>query len=55
MGLDPANVAISCARHGIRLVHFSTDFVFEGTLERPYVETDQPAPLSEWALRRTKA
>jgi dTDP-4-dehydrorhamnose reductase len=42
----PANVAVSCARHGIRLVHFSTNFVFDGALERPYVETDAPAPLS---------
>lgn len=42
----PANVAMSCARHGVRLVHFSTNFVFDGALERPYVETDIPAPLS---------
>ena len=42
----PANVALSCARYGIRLVHFSTNFVFDGALERPYVETDLPAPLS---------
>ena len=42
----PAKVALSCARHGIRLVHFSTNFVFDGALERPYVETDAPAPLS---------
>ncbi|GAC1475995.1 MAG: dTDP-4-dehydrorhamnose reductase [Candidatus Dormibacteraceae bacterium] len=42
----PANVAMSCARHGIRLVHFSTNFVFDGALGRPYVETDEPHPLS---------
>jgi len=42
----PANVAMSCARHGIRLVHFSTNFVFDGALDRPYLETDLPAPLS---------
>ncbi|HEV1992145.1 MAG TPA: dTDP-4-dehydrorhamnose reductase [Candidatus Dormibacteraeota bacterium] len=42
----PANVAMSCARHGVRLVHFSTNFVFDGALERPYLETDLPAPLS---------
>ena len=42
----PANVAMSCARQGIRLVHFSTNFVFDGALERPYVETDAAAPLS---------
>ena len=42
----PANVAMSCARHGVRLVHFSTNFVFDGALDRPYIETDRPAPLS---------
>ena len=41
-----ANVAIACARHGARLVHFSTNFVFDGRLDRPYLETDPPAPLS---------
>jgi dTDP-4-dehydrorhamnose reductase len=41
-----ANVAMACARHGVRLVHFSTNFVFDGGLERPYVESDLPAPLS---------
>jgi nucleoside-diphosphate-sugar epimerase len=39
-------VATSCARHGVRLVHFSTNFVFDGALERPYLETDRPEPLS---------
>jgi dTDP-4-dehydrorhamnose reductase len=45
----PANVAMSCARHGLRLVHFSTNFVFDGALDRPYVETDLPEPLSVYA------
>jgi dTDP-4-dehydrorhamnose reductase len=44
-----ANAARACARHGIRLVHFSTNFVFDGELERPYVESDRPAPLSIYA------
>ncbi|GAC1506147.1 MAG: dTDP-4-dehydrorhamnose reductase [Candidatus Dormibacteraceae bacterium] len=42
----PANLATVCARYRIRLVHFSTNFVFDGTLDRPYIETDSPAPLS---------
>jgi len=42
----PANVARACARHRIRLVHFSTNFVFDGALDRPYVESDVPAPIS---------
>ena len=31
------------------MVHFSTNFVFDGKLDRPYVESDQPAPLSAYA------
>jgi dTDP-4-dehydrorhamnose reductase len=43
------NVALACARYGARLVHFSTNFVFDGALERPYVEADEPGPLSVYA------
>lgn len=31
---------------GARLVHVSTDYVFDGTLDRPYREDDRPNPLS---------
>jgi dTDP-4-dehydrorhamnose reductase len=50
----PANVARSCARHGIRLVHFSTNFVFDGALDRPYVESDLPAPLSVYGASKVE-
>ena len=48
----PSNVARSCARHGIRLVHFSTNFVFDGGLDRPFVESDPPAPLSVYGASK---
>src|SRR5260370_13323833 len=41
----PANVAQGCARHRIRLVHFSPNFVFDGGLDRPHLESDAPAPI----------
>ena len=47
-GEGPANVAHACLHSGARLVHFSTNFVFDGRLDRPYVEADQPAPLSAY-------
>jgi len=42
----PHNVALACNRHGAALVHFSTNFVFDGRKEEPYVEVDEPSPLS---------
>ncbi|MCU0915504.1 MAG: dTDP-4-dehydrorhamnose reductase [Planctomycetes bacterium] len=30
------------------LLHISTDFVFDGELDRPYVETDRPHPINEY-------
>jgi dTDP-4-dehydrorhamnose reductase len=39
-------LAEACARHGVHLVHVSTDYVFDGRLDRPYVETDTPNPMS---------
>jgi dTDP-4-dehydrorhamnose reductase len=34
------------------LVHFSTDFVFDGTLERPYTEEDAPNPRGTYAVSK---
>lgn len=43
------NVAAACQRHGATLVHFSTNYVFDGSRDEPYVEADDPAPLSTYA------
>lgn len=45
-GDGPRNVAAACRKHGAALVHFSTNFVFDGAGTEPYVESDMPAPLS---------
>ena len=42
------NVAVACSRHGVRLVHFSTNFVFDGRLDRPYIEKDEARPLGAY-------
>ena len=39
-GRGTANVATACARHGVRLVAISTDYVFDGDSDRPYSEQD---------------
>lgn len=40
------NLASAAKKHGLTLVHISTDYVFSGKLATPYVETDMPAPKS---------
>ncbi|MHB1891853.1 MAG: dTDP-4-dehydrorhamnose reductase [Acidimicrobiales bacterium] len=40
------NVAEGVSRFGGHLVYISTDYVFDGTSDRPYVEWDRPNPIS---------
>jgi dTDP-4-dehydrorhamnose reductase len=51
-GDGAGNLARAAHWTGIRLVHVSTDYVFDGTGERPYVESDPVAPRT--AYGRTK-
>ncbi|MCC6642996.1 MAG: dTDP-4-dehydrorhamnose reductase [Deltaproteobacteria bacterium] len=44
----PGLLARECAGRGIRLVHVSTDYVFDGEASRPYTEEDRVAPRSEY-------
>jgi dTDP-4-dehydrorhamnose reductase len=39
-------IAAAAARTGCRVLHLSTDFVFDGTSSRAYLPTDSPHPLS---------
>jgi len=42
------NVAVAAARADARVVYPSTDYVFDGTKDEPYVESDEPAPISRY-------
>ncbi len=48
----PGAIAQEAAKLGAWLVHYSTDYVFDGSGSLPWMETDVPAPLSVYG--RTK-
>ena len=47
-GTGAGNLALVCEELGVRLVHISTDFVFDGQINRPYVEEDITGPVSAY-------
>jgi dTDP-4-dehydrorhamnose reductase len=47
-GRGTANVARTCAELGAALVYVSSDYVFSGEKETPYVEDDPPSPINEY-------
>ncbi|HYO82515.1 MAG TPA: dTDP-4-dehydrorhamnose reductase [Bryobacteraceae bacterium] len=46
------NIAVACRQAAARLVHFSTDYVFDGEAGRPYTEADAPHPLGAYAVSK---
>lgn len=48
------NLALKCYENKLKLVHISTDFVFSGTLSRPYKPDDLPEPLSVYGRSKLK-
>jgi dTDP-4-dehydrorhamnose reductase len=51
--LSPAVIGYLAAQHHFRVVHLSTDYVFDGTSSHPYSETDRIAPRTVYG--QTKA
>lgn len=49
------HVALAAHRHGARLIHISTDYVFNGTKTSPYTENDPPQPTGWYGETKFRA
>lgn len=48
----PGAMAATCAELGIALIHYSTDYVFDGSQSTPYSESDTPNPLNVYGASK---
>ena len=51
----PAHLAEACAESGLPFLTFSSDLVFDGRSDRPYLETDLPNPLNVYGRSKAEA
>lgn len=50
--IGPENLAFAASKVNARLIHVSTDHVFDGSKKTPYSETDEPCPINFYGLSK---
>ena len=53
--LGPSVLAAACARHRVHLTTFSSDLVFDGAQDSPYIESNAVAPLNVYGKSKAEA
>ena len=53
-GIAVGNLALVCKSHLVKLIHISTDYVFDGTSGNPYKETDPTSPVNIYGASKLK-
>lgn len=47
-----SNLSSLCKKYNIPIIHYSTDYVFNGEKKQPYVETDKPIPVNRYGITK---
>lgn len=50
--IGPRNLSIAASETGAKLVHISTDYIFDGKADKPYIEFDQPNPQGAYGATK---
>ncbi len=52
--LAPRDISLVCNQLGVHFIHYSTDYVFDGTSEVPYKEDDRKRPISQYGKSKSQ-